>query len=683
MKFYNIIYGLLTLLSTATVSAQSAVDKMSQPYWEITEKETILWEVHKEDRLPHSGNIEMSGKRISAIIYYTIDSTRTLQLHKDIIFPQLRTYNRSDQPDWKKYRAYFRREGNVYQEPLINHNQKIIAPGPVQKIEIDGTIKIYHESASGLQITRTIYPSMEDRYLCESWEINNTTAENINLNISTPSITYAEYGYKGLYHFNTFITDGGEINVLPGKSHKIGIHYAAKITQKTNGSKDESFDNFNWKKAYQERTKYLKTIKSNLILETPNRVLNTMFAFSKIRASESIFESSMGLIHSPGGGNYYLGTWANDQVEYSGPFFPYLGYKNANIAAYNTYQKFLENIPTEGHIPYAFEMDGNFPMTHLDRGDAAMIVYGTSQYVLATGDIEIAKKLWPLIEWCADYCHKMRNEFGAVRSESDEMEGRISTGSANLSTSALYFGGLKFAIPIAQKLGKEKLAAEYQNRSADMEFTIDNYFGANIEGLETYKYFAENTHLRHWICLPLNMGINTRKDATLKALFEKLWTDNGVLVEYNKDRSAQETFWDRATLYAFRGALKAGATNLALDRLKDYSNKRLLGDHVPYAVEAYPENNMKHLSAESALYARVFIEGLFGIEPIDFDRIKIKPSLPNPWDKMSISAIEIMGTKIDLYTIRKGENLEIKAIKNDKIILDQLIENGESIELKL
>ncbi len=37
------------------------------------------------------------------------------------------------------------------------------------------------------------------------------------------------------------------------------------------------------------------------------------------------------------------------------------------------------------------------------------------------------------------------------------------------------------------------------------------------------------------------------------------------------------------------------------------------GERVPYPVEAYPEGNMKHLSAESALYCRVITDGLLNI----------------------------------------------------------------------
>ena len=36
---------------------------------------------------------------------------------------------------------------------------------------------------------------------------------------------------------------------------------------------------------------------------------------------------------------YYAAIWANDQAEYVGPFFPFLGYSKGNDASANAYQR--------------------------------------------------------------------------------------------------------------------------------------------------------------------------------------------------------------------------------------------------------------------------------------------------------------------------------------------------------
>jgi hypothetical protein len=208
-------------------------------------------------------------------------------------------------------------------------------------------------------------------------------------------------------------------------------------------------------------------------------------------------------------------------------------------------------------------MEGDLPCCSKDRGDAAMIAYGTSQFVLALGDKAIAEELWPLIEWSLEYNHNKLNEHGVVLSDTDEMEGRIPTGDANLSTSSLYYGGLINATRVAEMLGKSRrMIRDYNRRASNLEKAIENHFGTTVDGIETYRYFDGHETFRHWICLPLVMGINTRKEGTLKALFEKLWTDNGILVDPNDN-----VLWDRGTLYAFRGAFIAGASDRALKKL--------------------------------------------------------------------------------------------------------------------
>ncbi len=651
---YSVAFVFIALFSIESYA------QISSTYWDITDRQSILFDATTSQMLPHADNIEMSGTKVSAIIHYELDTNRNLSIKRDIIFPQLRTFNKSNEPDWKKYRAYYRKMVLDERRPSVVSDGQVIIHNAVDSIEIDGMITFYMTPVNGLGLKRVIYPSMKESVLVEEWHLHNYNNETKTLYISNVDASEGELGYKGHYGFSVKSNSKREIEIKSNETIAFPVTYFATL--------NEEKPNLSLEYNRATREAFLMQMKDNLILESPNEVLNQMFYFSKIRAAESIFESSMGLVHSPGGGNYYVGIWANDQIEYSGPFFPYLNYDRGVEAAYNAYHKFSKHIPDEGHLPYAFEVDGNFAMMHLDRGDAAMVAYGTSKYLLAKSDIQQAQTLWPLIKWSLHYCHNQMNTEGAIQSESDEMEGRIETGTANLSTSTLYYGGLHFAHILAKELGDKEASEKYFQRKMQMLKVIDNYFGAQIEGLDTYRYYDGNTKLRHWICLPLTMGITTRKEATLSALFDKLWTDNGILVEYDPGPSSdeQQMFWDRATLYALRGVLKVGDVEAGYEKLMAYSNKRLLGDHVPYAVEAYPENNMKHLSAESALYARIIIEGLLGIEPAGFNQIKMKPSLPKDWDIYTLKNIKLGNHLFDVKVERNGSSCMPTIYKDNK-----------------
>lgn len=668
-------FPLLTLLLFAVQGLPAQEIK----HWTIENTNEIRLEVSDESNFPYKDNIEMAGKRVAGIISYNIDENKELTVSREIFFPQLRTFIKTNDAEWKHYRAYFK---DVYSDeilPSIVINNKIYAPGKVSQVVIDGMLQFRHEPAEGVALTRTFFPSMTSRMFVEQWVLTNTSTKEIKLKGSKTFYKKHVKGVKGDYAaiVNTNIKE--EVSLAQGESYTFSIGISATLNQ-------EKEITITGDEFFKERTAFLSQMKNSLNLVTPDKTLNTLFEFSKTRASENIFESKLGLIHSPGGGRYYVGFWANDQAEYVNPFFPYLGYATGNDAAMNMYDLYLnETNEAYKNIRYSFEMEGDAPINPLDRGDAAMIAYGAVQFALASGDKNKADKLWPLITWCLEYNDRNLNSAGVVASESDEMEGRIATGTANLSTSSLYYGALDLASDLGKSLGKpKKEIAKYNQQAKSLASAIDTYFGATIEGLETYKYYKEHKNLRHWICLPLVVQLFNRKEGTTQALFEKLWSDNGVHVEKNNpNKRISEVFWDRGTLYALRGTFLAGATETSIQKLMVFSNQRLLGNRVPYVVEAFPEGNMAHLSAESGLYCRVFTEGVFGIVPTGLHSFKCTPRLPNKWNHMALNNIKAFGEDFDIRITRAGKKLQVKVTKSDNtIVLNRKITDGSSINVR-
>jgi len=309
-----------------------------------------------------------------------------------------------------------------------------------------------------------------------------------------------------------------------------------------------------------------------------------------------------------------------------------------------------------------------------------MIAYGAARFALASGNREQAAQLWPLIEWCLEYCHRKLNAAGVVISDTDELEGRFPAGNANLCTSSLYYDALNSAVYLGEVLGKEKKQINiYKDQAAALKVAIEKYFGARIEGFDTYRYYKENDTLRAWICIPLTMGIDERKEGTIDALFSpRLWTVDGLA-----SLAGDLTFWDRSTLYALRGVLAAGETNQALRFLHYYSNRRLLGDHVPYPVEAYPEGSQRHLSAESGLYCRIFTEGLFGIRPPGLHSFSFTPRFPDSWSVMSLRHIHAFEKDFDIRVERVNGKLMVLISDQEKIWLSRFISEGEMVIVNL
>jgi cellobiose phosphorylase len=118
--------------------------------------------------------------------------------------------------------------------------------------------------------------------------------------------------------------------------------------------------------------------------------------------------------------------------------------------------------------------------------------------------------------------------------------------------------------------------------------------------------------------------------------------------------------------------------------MKSYSEHRLLGEHVPYPIEAWPEGGQRHLSAESGLYCRIVTEGIFGIRPTGFNSFTLAPQLPDEWDYMELKNIEAFANHpFDIRVERNAAKIKTIISKNDGIVKTFTSGNGEVIKVQL
>lgn len=648
----------------------------SQNRWEINTSGGITWSV--DSRIPHHDHIEMSGEQISVVLRYGVDEEGAFVLERSFVWPMLRTIPNDT------HASLMRRFGWDIVNDMITVNTRRINQEKVKNITLDGIMIVDSEISAHhngqLKLTRYLFPSTTEASYCEKYVLENVGEHAVLVEIPDANSvirTDSEKGVDGEYLIEATISG------VPGRFIEAGdsLIFYAEFKAYKNGYTADLID---VEKELIKRKDLISVLQNNLVLETPDQVINTMFSFAKIRGSESIYKTKGGYMHGPGGESYYAAIWANDQAEYINPFFPFLGYETGNLSAYNSFKHFARFMNDEYKpIPSSIIAEGLDIWNGAgDRGDGAMIAYGVARYALARGDKQEAIDLWPLLEWCLEYCKRNLNKEGVVTSDSDELENRFPSGDANLTTSSLYYDALISAAYLGKDLGKPASQVSlYKKQAKELRKNIENYFGATVEGLNTYKYYKENDVLRSWICIPLTVGIYDRKNETIEALFSPhLWTENGLLTQ-----SGSETFWDRSTLYALRGVLASGETEKGMEYLKHYSTQRLLGDHVPYAIEAWPEGSQRHLSAESGLYCRIITEGLFGIRPVGLKSFVLKPNLPENWDKMSLKKIRAFGNNFDLNIYRSGKKIKIDVIIDNKIVLEKLVNEGKEIlvDLKL
>jgi len=639
--------------------------------WEMPKKIGIAWDVAADTHLPHEDQLEMSGRQVSVIVDYGVETDGSATVSRHIVWPNLRVKPNDTH-------GSLSRDYGAEIAPVISLDGKPLGTGKTQRIVFDGLLTIHSVAAPGVEIARTIFPSTTYRAVMEKWTLKNVSANALDLDIAPMNReerTDTTGDVDGPYILTTASDAQSSVHLAASEEYTFGFSISGRK------AKEESFK-LDAAEEEGKRRSFARHIDLSLRLETPDPVLNRAFDFAKLRAAESIFQTKNGLMHSPGGGPYYAALWCNDQAEYAGPFFPFLGDIGGDDASLNCYRLFATYMkPDYKAIPSSIVAEGDDIWAGAgDRGDAAMYAYGAARFALARGDHKIAEELWPHILWALEYCRRQMTPAGVIASDSDELENRFPAGKANLSTSSLAYGGLRAAADLARSLGKPLSVIDDLDGQADaLAHSIETYFGSEVEGYRTYRYYDGNTVLRSWICLPLTMGIMERKEGTIDALFSpKLWTADGLATE-----AGDKTFWDRSTLYGFRGVFAAGETEKALEYLTAYTNRRLLGEHVPYAVEAYPEGNLRHLSAESALYCRVYTEGLFGITPRGLNSFTCMPRLPARWDHMALRSIKAFGHDFDLSVKRQGALQTISVDVGGKSVFSKTCKMGESVTVAL
>lgn len=754
-----------------------------------------------EAELPHQDDVEMNGPLVAMVTSYSIepangvgdagsssdaatvprlgclpdpddlDALASVHVDSTVYFPSMRT-SRSPRGYLTERVAH----GPLTLTHLISLNGRRPIPlGGAFRIRQDGLLHVDHAPEGGVAITRTFFPSMSRPSAVEVWTVTNVSPDQmavLRVDSTTSTLNSSPDGVAGDYEVYTAVPGsvGERLEIPPngGVAH-VGVHTTARMADNPSlrsaaavaGSgpfcDDEPVTNAGLVREMRERQAFVRSLSGGrCVLETPEPELDTAFALAKVRTGEAVFETELGLLHSPGGGKYYGGVWANDQAEYAGPFLAWLGgaggvdgdpaskgrvemeregassSSNAgngsrsmsmhplqtltaagndaeevemvqdlpdedvsansdtrdtvavwdntplaafarssvlvvdrlgsiSVAALNSYRTLASLMPSApaDTMAYSVEVEGDF-IGRLDRGDAGCYAWGASLYALTVPSA--AAVLTPSITWALQHitARIADSADGILMTESDEMEGRFETGESNLAANATALAALRSAALLADSVGRTTAAAGLRAKASDLEAAIEEYFGDKNVWSGGYRYFAGCRKMRGWSALPAAAGISSPRAARavglLLAKHGTMWTPEGVRVE-----AARHDSWDRQTLVALRTAFQVDRVpgisdvdlgEVALDRLREFTTTRVFGERVPYCVEENYEASQ--LAGESALYARVWLEGVFGITAVGRRKVSISPRLPKQWRRMALRRLFGCGVVFDVVVLAVG-----------------------------
>lgn len=292
------IYCLLSFLWISCLSV-SAADR-----WAINSAGGITWQV--DERVPHEDHIEMSGLRVSTVLRYGVDANGAFMLNRSMVWPMLRTIPNNTHASLMRRFAW-----NV--TDMVEVNGQSLLNEKVKEVTLNGTMVVQSEYTlprkGKLGLTRILFPSVSNPAFCEKYILRNIGESAISVEIpSSRSVveTDAAKGVDGSYKLVSTINGQVARQLQPGEELTFSATFAGY-------KKDERELSLDIDRELQARQDLIAGFWDNLVLDTPDPVINTMFAFAKIRGAESIYDTKGGLMHGPGGESYYAAIWANDQ----------------------------------------------------------------------------------------------------------------------------------------------------------------------------------------------------------------------------------------------------------------------------------------------------------------------------------------------------------------------------------
>ncbi|MDE5605439.1 MAG: hypothetical protein K2I73_07640, partial [Eubacterium sp.] len=655
-KLYTLYANLMKPQSFASWAKPKAEDLNIPRKRNLNEANEVVWNIG-EEKESCADHIEMAGFYASAIISYGKDKNGRLKLMKHLVVPTLRT-----QPNVTQSSFCY----NFNSPPIaVKINQKKAIEYP-KEISIKGNLKINSSTDSDVCIIREFLPAVHQPALIEIINVCNNGSSDCTVEISSKPFSKKLNAYfcvDGAITAKCVSSFGDVFNASLKENCRVTLKSKDRIKLYAvyYAYQKKDLADFSIVKEIEERRNFVDEMFTSLRLETPINELNAQFAHCVLRGSESIFKTKNGLMHAPGGGNYYAALWTNDQCEYANPFFPFSGYAagiEQSINCYSLYESYMDKsdkpMQDKRALVTSIISEGiDFWNGAGDRGDGEMYAYGISRFLLEMSDEKLIHRFWDNLVWCLDFALSRKTK-GIIASDSDELENRFPSGNANLFTSCITYDALGNAAILADVVGDDIHKLQWLKEQAELKENIEKYFGRSVEGFETYRYYDGNENLRSWICMPLTVEIFDRAEDTVRALFSSKLYYDGMM----RSSSDHNTTWDRSLLFALRGTFLAGMAEKGIEETVNYCKNRLLGSHAPYPYEAYPEGNRAHLAAESLLFARVVTEGLLGLRAVGMQKLRIKPQLTKECPEILLSGIKLFSKSFNVKANENGISVE-------------------------
>ena len=243
--------------------------------WQMADDGSIV--LSSQALTGYNDHVEMSGKRVSVVLRYAVKDDGSFTVNKGMVWPMLRTVPNNTHASLMR-----RIEWDLMDNLVINNYRA--TRDKVERVTLKGTLKA--ESRMGdAQVTRTWFPSTEQPALIEIMEIKNEGNKDMKVTIpyyNNITLTDPAKGVKGSYAICCMALNPQTVTLKPGeKAEFYGI-----ISGEDGNNVQGSLLNVKWptaniqcKKELEAREALVAALQDNLVLKTPDEVINRMFAF--------------------------------------------------------------------------------------------------------------------------------------------------------------------------------------------------------------------------------------------------------------------------------------------------------------------------------------------------------------------------------------------------------------------
>ncbi|MDR2267568.1 MAG: hypothetical protein LBE09_08345 [Christensenellaceae bacterium] len=587
----------------------------------VTKDKAVVWNV-ADAKMQCGDLIEISGTKASATIAYGKKQTGQFKLNRHVSFPMLR-----NKPNviGCNYRFTFGAGIKMYLEDTKIAGEVLLSS------KFKGTLAFECDFMNGgALIVRTLSPSLSYPALIEKIEVVNkskdtavfTADESTRIKRVKISDTETINVHSRLANANGDFRSDTMVSVkkklVPGASATCYvIHYAFK--------NDESL-NFNAEREIRERLKladqFLKQTQTYI-----DPLTDSFFSLCLFRGCETIFNTKNGLLHYSTATLNYSVALAIEQCEIINPIFPLINYAIGIKQSLNCFKLFADCIIKDDKLPDAVAGD-TLKTIELEKSSCLeSFVAGLSRFLLALGQSEACQEFIVALEMAFD---KLKTKYLTLIKTSIKDNNAFDLASACSGyDAALHIGYLMDSL--------DNDSSECFALAESIKQLVIGYLSVVTSQSTNREFSNAGVVLDLQLFLPATVGITEMSQTIFKLIFN----DKVKFATNLKDDEMGCPESEESKLLAFKGAFMADVGD-ACDVYKRYVASRMLGMRSPYPrTNGYYQHGSS--SSDAILSARVIIDGIFGVDPISFTTLRIKPKL-----KAKLTGLHFAGTDFDI-----------------------------------